>query len=234
MVTPWRLLRRSRSLLATTLFHCCGPSKARCVHVQTHATVTADTSCAHDRHAHESLISATYFLTARLSASSLAQLREHPSKIWLRPIRFGPHPLRVHQKVLLAPAVTDTAPSAPQVFHSFQGLFKRHEACITSTLLSVKSTHDGSKYSSRCSSPCAHLPQSCRTFTRRRLLDVERLSHVVKLTAHRLPTSFVRKQKKLRRSRCKSSSTHGNRHFSTSVVSFLSCSRFTSQLQLAT
>ena len=121
---------------------------------------------------------------------------QHPSKVWLRPIRFEPHPLRVHQKVLLAPAVTDTAPSAPQVFHSFQGLFKRHEAYITSTLLSVKSTHDGSKYSSRCSSPCAHLPQSCRTFTRRRLLDVERLSHVDTFTTHRLPTSFVRKQKK--------------------------------------
>ena len=66
-VTPWRLLLRSWSLLATTLFHCIGPSKARSVHVQ---TPTADTSCAHDRHAHESLISATYFLSARRPASS--------------------------------------------------------------------------------------------------------------------------------------------------------------------
>ena len=115
-----------------------------------------------------------------------------PRSGFIRPIRFGPHPLRVHQKVLLATAVADTATSAPQVFHSCQGLFKRHEAYLTSTLLSVKSTHDSSKYSSRRSSPFTHLPQSCRTFTRRQLL-----AHVFKLAAHRLTIRCVRKQKKL-------------------------------------
>ena len=48
-----------------------------------------------------------------------AQLRDqHTSKVQLRPTSFGPHSVRVHQKVLLAPSIDDAASSAPQVFNS--------------------------------------------------------------------------------------------------------------------